>query len=121
RLGGAMEKIGLGAPKSRLAKSMDEAMAALDVTGLPAIIRPSFTLGGTGGGIAYNTEEFEEIVRGGLRASPAHEVLIEESVLGWKEDELEIVRDRHDNFIVVCSIENGDPIGNHTGHPVARA
>src|SRR5215469_12631643 len=117
----AMDKIGLVSPKSRLAKSMDEAVAALDVTGLPAIIRPSFTLGGTGGGIAYNTEEFEEIVRGGLRASPAHEVLIEESVLGWKEYELEVVRDKHDNCIVICSIENVDPMGVHTGDSVTVA
>src|SRR5579883_2486058 len=102
----AMDKIGLESPKSRLAKSLDEATAALAEVGLPAIIRPSFTLGGTGGGIAYNTEEFEEIVRGGLRASPAHEVLIEQSVLGWKEYELEVVRDRSDNCIIVCSIEN---------------
>ncbi|HVH81744.1 MAG TPA: carbamoyl-phosphate synthase large subunit, partial [Stellaceae bacterium] len=117
----AMDKIGLVSPKSRLAKSMDEATAALEVTGLPAIIRPSFTLGGTGGGIAYNTEEFEEIVRGGLRASPAHEVLIEESVLGWKEYELEVVRDRNDNCIIICSIENVDPMGIHTGDSVTVA
>jgi carbamoyl-phosphate synthase large subunit len=117
----AMDKIGLVSPKSRLAKSLEEAQEALDVTGLPAIIRPSFTLGGTGGGIAYNTEEFEEIVRGGLRASPAHEVLIEESVLGWKEYELEVVRDRDDNCIVICSIENIDPMGVHTGDSVTVA
>jgi carbamoyl-phosphate synthase large subunit len=117
----AMDKIGLVSPKSRLAKSLEEAMAALDTTGLPAIVRPSFTLGGTGGGIAYNTEEFEEIVRGGLRASPSHEVLIEESVLGWKEYELEVVRDRNDNCIVICSIENIDPMGVHTGDSVTVA
>ena len=117
----AMDKIGLVSPKSRLAKSVEEATAALDFVGLPAIIRPSFTLGGTGGGIAYNTEEFEEIVRGGLRASPAHEVLIEESVLGWKEYELEVVRDRNDNCIVICSIENIDPMGVHTGDSVTVA
>src|SRR5271156_4295719 len=117
----AMDKIGLVSPKSRLAKSLEEAVAALDVTGLPAIIRPSFTLGGTGGGIAYNTEEFEEIVRGGLRASPSHEVLIEESVLGWKEYELEVVRDRNDNCIVICSIENVDPMGVHTGDSITVA
>src|SRR5262249_24851664 len=117
----AMDKIGLASPKSRLAKSLDEAQQALALTGLPAIIRPSFTLGGTGGGIAYNTEEFEEIVRGGLRASPAHEVLIEESVLGWKEYELEVVRDKHDNCIVICSIENVDPMGVHTGDSVTVA
>ncbi len=96
-------------------------MAALAAVGLPAIVRPSFTLGGTGGGIAYNTEEFEEIVRGGLRASPTHEVLVEESVLGWKEYELEIVRDRNDNCIVICSIENVDPMGVHTGNSVTVA
>src|SRR5579862_1497239 len=117
----AMDRIGLVSPKSRLAKSLEEALDALNVTGLPAIIRPSFTLGGTGGGIAYNTEEFEEIVRGGLRASPAHEVLIEESVLGWKEYELEVVRDRADNCIIVCSIENIDPMGVHTGDSVCVA
>jgi carbamoyl-phosphate synthase large subunit len=117
----AMDKIGLISPKSRLAKTLEEATAALALTGLPAIIRPSFTLAGTGGGIAYNTEEFEEIVRGGLRASPAHEVLIEESVLGWKEYELEVVRDRNDNCIVICSIENIDPMGVHTGDSVTVA
>ncbi|MBV9152597.1 MAG: carbamoyl-phosphate synthase large subunit, partial [Alphaproteobacteria bacterium] len=117
----AMDKIGLASPKSRLAKSLDEAQEALALTGLPAIIRPSFTLGGTGGGIAYNTEEFEDIVRGGLRASPAHEVLIEESVLGWKEYELEVVRDKNDNCIIICSIENVDPMGVHTGDSVTVA
>ena len=117
----AMDKIGLVSPKSRLVKSLEEAQETLALTGLPAIIRPSFTLGGTGGGIAYNTEEFEEIVRGGLRASPAREVLIEESVLGWKEYELEVVRDRNDNCIIVCSIENIDPMGVHTGDSVTVA
>src|SRR5678816_1605693 len=97
----AMDKIGLASPKSRLVGSLDAALEALEAVGLPAIIRPSFTLGGTGGGIAYNTEEFEGLVRGGLRASPSHEVLIEESVLGWKEYELEVVRDRNDNCIVI--------------------
>ncbi len=91
------------------------------VVGLPAVIRPSFTLGGTGGGIAYNNAEFEEIVRGGLRASPIHEVLIEESVLGWKEYEMEVVRDRADNCIIICSIENVDPMGVHTGDSVTVA
>jgi carbamoyl-phosphate synthase large subunit len=117
----AMDKIGLESPKSRLVNSLEAALDALAFVGLPAIIRPSFTLGGTGGGIAYNTEEFEEIVRGGLRASPTHEVLIEESVLGWKEYELEVVRDRNDNCIVVCSIENVDPMGVHTGDSVTVA
>src|ERR1051326_3283385 len=117
----AMDKIGLESPKSRLVGSLDAALAALETVGLPAIIRPSFTLGGTGGGIAYNTEEFEDVVRGGLRASPSHEVLIEESVLGWKEYELEVVRDRNDNCIVICSIENIDPMGVHTGDSVTVA
>jgi carbamoyl-phosphate synthase large subunit len=117
----AMERIGLESPKSRLVRTLDEATAALQLVGLPAIIRPSFTLGGTGGGIAYNREEFEEITRGGLRASPTHEVLIEESVLGWKEFEMEVVRDRADNCIIVCSIENVDPMGVHTGDSVTVA
>src|SRR5271170_6639119 len=117
----AMDKIGLASPDSRLVRSLDEALVALHEIGLPVIIRPSFTLAGTGGGIAYNVEEFEEIVRGGLRASPAHEVLIEESVLGWKEYELEVVRDNNDNCIVICSIENIDPMGVHTGDSVTVA
>ncbi len=100
---------------------MQEARAALAAVGLPAVIRPSFTLGGTGGGIAYNREEFEQIVQGGLDASPTHEVLIEESVLGWKEFEMEVVRDRADNCIIVCSIENVDPMGVHTGDSVTVA
>jgi len=117
----AMDKIGLASPRSRLVRSLGEAGEALKVVGLPAIIRPSFTLGGTGGGVAYNAQEFEDIVRGGLRASPAHEVLIEESVLGWKEYEMEVVRDRADNCIIVCSIENVDPMGIHTGDSVCVA
>jgi carbamoyl-phosphate synthase large subunit len=117
----AMDRIGLISPKSRLARSLEEAQAALPQVGLPAIIRPSFTLGGTGGGIAYNQKEFEDIVLGGLRSSPAHEVLIEESVLGWKEFEMEVVRDRADNCIIVCSIENIDPMGVHTGDSVTVA
>jgi carbamoyl-phosphate synthase large subunit len=117
----AMDRIGLASPASRLVGSLDQAFAALSEIGLPAIIRPSFTLGGTGGGIAYNSQEFEEIVRGGLRASPAHEVLIEQSVLGWKEYEMEVVRDRADNCIIVCSIENIDPMGVHTGDSVCVA
>src|SRR5690606_805438 len=95
--------------------------AALDFVGLPAIIRPSFTLGGTGGGIAYNREEFVEIVQGGLRASPTNEVLIEQPVLGWKEFEMEVVRDSADNCIIVCSIENIDPMGVHTGDSITVA
>ena len=117
----AMDRIGLQSPKSRLVRSLEEAEAALEHVGLPAIIRPSFTLGGTGGGIAYNREEFTDIVFGGLRASPAHEVLIEESVLGWKEYEMEVVRDRADNCIIICSIENVDPMGVHTGDSVTVA
>ena len=117
----AMDRIGLESPKSVLVTSLDAAREALDQVGLPAILRPSFTLGGTGGGIAYNTEEFEELIRGGLRASPTHEVLVEESVLGWKEYELEVVRDRADNCIIVCSIENIDPMGVHTGDSVTVA
>jgi carbamoyl-phosphate synthase large subunit len=117
----AMERIGLESPRSAIAHSVDEAMAALEGIGLPAIIRPSFTLGGTGGGIAYNREEFEDIVRGGLDASPTDEVLIEESVLGWKEYEMEVVRDKADNAIIICSIENVDPMGIHTGDSITVA
>jgi carbamoyl-phosphate synthase large subunit len=117
----AMDKIGLASPQGRLVRSVDEAVEALKGVGLPAIIRPSFTLGGTGGGVAYNAREFEDIVRGGLRVSPTHEVLIEESVLGWKEYEMEVVRDRADNCIIVCSIENIDPMGIHTGDSVCVA
>ena len=104
----AMTKIGLESPKSRMATSMAEAMASLEYVGLPAIIRPSFTLGGTGGGIAYNKQEFMEIVESALRASPTSSALIEESVLGWKEYEMEVVRDTADNCIIICSIENID-------------
>src|SRR6201981_1824329 len=117
----AMDKIGLASPQSQLVVSLDQAFAALDTVGLPAIIRPSFTLGGTGGGVAYNAREFEDIVRGGLRVSPASEVLIEESVLGWKEYEMEVVRDRADNCIIVCSIENIYSMGIHTGDSVCVA
>jgi carbamoyl-phosphate synthase large subunit len=117
----AMERIGLECPRSLIAHTLDEATAALDFVGLPAIIRPSFTLGGTGGGIAYNREEFVEIVTGGLDASPTTEVLIEESVLGWKEYEMEVVRDRADNAIIICSIENVDPMGIHTGDSITVA
>ena len=117
----AMSKLGLESPRSQIAHTLDEALAALDHTGLPAIIRPSFTLGGTGGGIAYNREEFAAIVRGGLDASPTTEVLVEESVLGWKEYEMEVVRDRADNAIIVCAIENIDPMGVHTGDSITVA
>ncbi|MDD5587028.1 MAG: carbamoyl-phosphate synthase large subunit, partial [Alphaproteobacteria bacterium] len=117
----AMEKIGLATPKSALVHTIDEAQGAMAAVGLPAIIRPSFTLGGTGGGIAYNRTEYAEIVASGLAASPVHEVLIEESVLGWKEYETEVVRDKNDNCIIVCSIENVDPMGIHTGDSVTVA
>jgi carbamoyl-phosphate synthase large subunit len=117
----AMDKIGLESARSAIAHSVEEALAGLEKTGLPAIIRPSFTLGGTGGGIAYNRDEFLEIVRKGLDASPTNEVLIEESLLGWKEYEMEVVRDRNDNAIIVCSIENVDPMGVHTGDSITVA
>ncbi len=117
----AMARIGLDMPKSAVARNMDEARAALEVTGLPAIIRPSYTLGGTGGGVAYNREEFEQIAAAGLDASPISEILVEESVLGWKEFEMEVVRDRNDNCIIVCSIENLDPMGVHTGDSITIA
>jgi carbamoyl-phosphate synthase large subunit len=117
----AMDAIGLESARSGVAHTMDEAWAALERTGLPAIIRPSFTMGGTGGGIAYNRQEFEKIVRGGLEASPTTEVLIEESLLGWKEYEMEVVRDRADNAIIICSIENVDPMGIHTGDSITVA
>src|SRR6187455_955524 len=111
----AMTKIGLATPRSHHVKSLAGALTALADIGLPAIIRPSFTMGGTGGGIAYNREEFIDIVEGGIDASPTNEVLIEESVLGWKEFEMEVVRDKKDNCIIICSIENVDPMGVHTG------
>ena len=117
----AMDKIGLESAKSGVAHTVEEALAVLEGTGLPSIIRPSFTLGGTGGGIAYNKDEFIQIVRGGLDASPTTEVLIEESLLGWKEYEMEVVRDRNDNCIIVCSIENVDPMGVHTGDSITVA
>src|SRR4051812_42946146 len=117
----AMDKLGLESPKSHAAHNMEEALVGLEFVGLPAIIRPSFTLAGTGGGIAYNREEFEEIVLRGLDLSPTTEVLIEESVLGWKEFEMEVVRDKADNCIIVCSIENIDPMGVHTGDSITVA
>jgi len=117
----AMTKIGLECPKSEVVHNREEAASALDRVGLPAIIRPSFTLGGTGGGIAYNRDEYFEIVAGGVDASPVGEVLVEESVLGWKEYEMEVVRDRNDNCIIICSIENVDPMGVHTGDSVTVA
>jgi len=117
----AMQRIGLACPRSSLAHSMEEALQVQASIGFPVVIRPSFTLGGTGGGIAYNREEFVGICERGLEASPTHELLIEESVIGWKEFEMEVVRDRRDNCIIVCSIENLDPMGVHTGDSITVA
>jgi carbamoyl-phosphate synthase large subunit len=117
----AMDRIGLESPRSAIVHTMQEAAAALESVGLPAVIRPSFTLGGTGGGIAYNREEYEHYVRTGLEASPTTEVLIDESLVGWKEYEMEVVRDRADNAIIICSIENVDPMGVHTGDSITVA
>jgi carbamoyl-phosphate synthase large subunit len=117
----AMEEAGLPMPRGGFAHSWAEAEALVEETGYPAIIRPSFTLGGTGGGTAFNPEEFEEIVRGGLAASPVNQVLIEESILGWKEFELEVMRDLKDNVVIICSIENFDPMGVHTGDSITVA
>ncbi|HNV03893.1 MAG TPA: carbamoyl-phosphate synthase large subunit [Vicinamibacterales bacterium] len=117
----AMREIGVSVPESGYARSLDEALSLVRTTGFPSIIRPSFTLGGVGSGIAYNIEEFTEIVRRGLAMSPVHEVLIEESLIGWKEFELEVMRDAGDNFVVICSIENLDPMGVHTGDSVTVA
>src|SRR5204862_4716311 len=117
----AMSRIGLASPRSSLAHSMEEALQIQAGLGFPVVLRPSFTLGGTGGGIAYNREEFVAICERGLDASPTRELLIEESVLGWKEFEMEVVRDRNDNCIIVCSIENLDPMGVHTGDSITVA
>jgi carbamoyl-phosphate synthase large subunit len=117
----AMTKIGLGSARSGIAHSMEEAWAVQKEVGFPTIIRPSFTMGGSGGGIAYNAEEFEAICKRGLEASPTNELLIEESLLGWKEYEMEVVRDKNDNCIIVCSIENLDPMGVHTGDSITVA
>ena len=117
----AMTRIGLKTPRSHQVKTLSQALAALDDIGLPAIIRPSFTMGGTGGGIAYTRSELIEIVERGIDASPTDEVLIEESVLGWKEFEMEVVRDKKDNCIIICSIENIDPMGVHTGDSITVA
>ena len=117
----AMEKIGLGSARSGIAHSMEEAWRVQREMGFPTVVRPSFTLGGTGGGIAYNAEEFEAICKRGLEASPTNELLIEESLVGWKEFEMEVVRDRADNCIIVCSIENLDPMGVHTGDSITVA
>ena len=117
----AMESIDVDVPASAYAKSVDEALSLVERLGFPAIIRPSFTLGGVGGGIAYNLEEFRDVVTRGIELSPVHEILIEESVIGWKEFELEVMRDVADNFVVVCSIENIDPMGVHTGDSITVA
>jgi len=117
----AMDKIGLATPRSGIAHTMEEAWEVLDKVGFPAIIRPSFTMGGTGGGIAYNREEFIEICEHGLDLSPTNELLIDESIIGWKEYELEVVRDKNDNCIIICSIENLDPMGIHTGDSITVA
>ena len=117
----AMRRIGLATPEGRTVRSFDEAMEAVEVTGYPAILRPSFTLGGSGGGIAYNLEEFETLVGRALELSPVHSVLIERSIIGWKEFELEVMRDGADNVVIVCSIENLDPMGVHTGDSITVA
>jgi carbamoyl-phosphate synthase large subunit len=117
----SMEKIGLATPKNAIVHNLDEAMIALEKVGLPAIIRPSFTMGGAGGGVAYNIEEFSQIVSYGLSISPNREVLIDESIIGWKEYEMEVVRDKNDNAIIICSIENVDPMGVHTGDSITVA
>ncbi len=117
----SMESIGIKSPKSEIATSLDEAVKALDIIGLPAVIRPGFTLGGKGGGVAYNENDFREICMNGLDASPANQILIDQSLLGWKEFEMEVIRDKNDNAIIVCSIENFDPMGVHTGDSITIA
>ncbi|MCI2400377.1 carbamoyl-phosphate synthase large subunit [Aliiroseovarius subalbicans] len=117
----AMDRLGIENPKATIANTMDECLAAIDYVGLPAIIRPAFTLGGTGGGVAYNREEYEHFCRSGLDASPVNQILIDESLLGWKEYEMEVVRDTADNAIIVCAIENVDPMGVHTGDSITVA
>src|SRR6059036_3309066 len=119
--GAAMRRIGLATPLGHAAGSVADALAIVAETGYPAILRPSFTLGGTGGGVAYNRAEFEELVERALELSPVHTTLIERSVLGWKEFELEVMRDRRDNVVIVCSIENVDPMGVHTGDSITVA
>ncbi|MDP2877261.1 MAG: carbamoyl-phosphate synthase large subunit, partial [Holophaga sp.] len=116
-----MDELGLDTCRGGFAHTLDEGRAIVATTGFPAILRPSFTLGGSGGGIAYNVEEFETILRGGLDLSPIHQVLVEESILGWKEFELEVVRDLDDNVVIICSIENLDPMGIHTGDSITVA
>jgi len=117
----AMDRLGIENPKATIAENMDECMAALEHVGLPAIIRPAYTLGGTGGGVAYNRDDYEHYCKSGLDASPVSQILIDESLLGWKEYEMEVVRDKADNAIIVCSIENVDPMGVHTGDSITVA
>ena len=117
----AMDKIGLETPKNAIVHNMEEAWAVFEDIGLPAIIRPSFTMGGAGGGVAYTKEEYQNIIEYGLTISPTHEVLIDESIIGWKEYEMEVVRDKNDNTIIICSIENVDPMGVHTGDSITVA
>jgi carbamoyl-phosphate synthase large subunit len=117
----AMTRIGLDYPNGRFAYSLEEALAVIDQIGFPAIIRPSYTLGGTGAGTAYNLEEFKQAAANGIDLSPTNEILIEESIIGWKEYELEVMRDRHDNVVIICSIENFDPMGVHTGDSITVA
>ena len=117
----AMDRLGIENPKATIANNMDECMAAIDFVGLPAIIRPAYTLGGTGGGVAYNRDDYIHYCKSGLDASPVSQILIDESLLGWKEFEMEVVRDRADNAIIVCSIENVDPMGVHTGDSITVA
>ncbi len=117
----AMDKIGLKTPRNAIVKTLEAGMDALKTIGLPAIIRPSFTMGGAGGGVAYTEEEYRNIVEYGLAISPTHEVLIDESIIGWKEYEMEVVRDKNDNAIIICSIENVDPMGVHTGDSITVA
>ncbi|MCY4643608.1 MAG: carbamoyl-phosphate synthase large subunit, partial [Bacteriovoracales bacterium] len=119
--GEAMERIGLRVPRNAIVSSLDKAQVELERIGLPCVIRPSFTLGGSGGGVAHTEEEFERIVRYGLQLSPTGQVLIDESIVGWKEYEMEVIRDRKDNAIIVCSIENIDPMGTHTGDSITVA
>src|SRR5262249_12015940 len=117
----AMVKIGVEVPQSAVVRSLAQALAAVEEVGLPCVLRPSFTMGGSGGGIAYNREEFIELVTRGLDLSPVREVLVEESVIGWKEFELEVMRDVADNVVIICSIENLDPMGVHTGDSITVA
>src|SRR5450830_608727 len=119
--GEAMERIGLKCPQGKIATTLDEALEIVEFTGFPSIIRPAFTLGGSGGGVAYNRDEFEAVVKRGLSESPISQVLVERSLIGWKEFELEVMRDHADNVVIICSIENLDPMGVHTGDSITVA